>query len=226
MNVRREEILDGTMEAYLAEAERLGLMRRLPAAERRALKQAALAKFAPGEEVWVFGYGSLMWNPCIHYAERRGGLVHGYHRSYCLWVPLGRGSPDCQGLMLALETGGSCHGIAYRIRQDELAHELEVVWKREMVGGAYRPRVVRVATDRGPVKAITFVVNRGHPRYAGRLSMETMADAIAVAEGRLGSCADYLYNTVAHLDELGIGDGPMHRLKRMVEARRAASGGQ
>ena len=222
MNVRREDIIDGSIEAFLIEAERMGLMKRLPPEERQASKQAMIAQHADDEDIWVFGYGSLMWNPCVHYKERRPGLIHGYHRSFCFWVPLGRGSPDRPGLMLALEQGGACRGMAFRIAREEADHELDVIWNREMISGAYRPRLVPVATPEGPTKAITFVANRSHPRYAGRLPMETMADTIAVAQGRLGSCADYLFSTVAHLDDLGIADGPMHRLARLVRERQKA----
>ena len=223
MNVKREDIENGHVEAILIEAERQGLTRRMLPAERQVSKRRILAELGPGADVWVFAYGSLMWNPCIYYTERRPALIHGYHRSFCLWMPLGRGSPECPGLTLALEPGGSCRGLVFRIAAAEAERELDIIWNREMLTGAYRPRLIDVATPAGPVRAAAFVVNRDYPRYAGRLPPDRVADAIAVAEGRLGSCAQYLFDTVAHLDELGIEDGPMHRLKRQVEARQAAA---
>ncbi len=223
MNVKREDIEQGRIEEVMIEAERQGLMRRLPPAERQVSKRRILAELGAGEDVWVFAYGSLMWNPCIHYIDRRPALIHGYHRSFCLWVPLGRGSPDRPGLTLGLEPGGSCRGMVFRIAAEVAENELDIIWNREMITGAYRPRLVSARTPKDPVRAAAFVVNRAYPRYAGRLSPEAVADAIAVAEGRLGTCAAYLFDTVAHLDELGIEDGPMHRLKRLVEGRQVAA---
>ena len=222
MNVKREDIENGHVEAMLIEAERQGLMRRMPPAERQVSKRRILAELGPGADVWVFAYGSLMWNPCIHYAEQRPALIHGYHRSFCLWMPLGRGSPERPGLTLALEPGGSCRGLVFRIAAQAAERELDIIWNREMLTGAYRPRLIDARTPNGPVRAVAFVVNRDYPRYAGRLAPEQVAQTIAVAEGRLGTCAQYLFDTVAHLGMLGIEDGPMHRLKRQVEIRQAA----
>ena len=223
MSVKREDIEQGRIEEVVIEAERQGLMRRLPPAERQVSKRRILAELGAGEDVWVFAYGSLMWNPCIHYIDRRPALIHGYHRSFCLWVPLGRGSPDRPGLTLGLEPGGSCRGMVFRIAAEVAESELDIIWNREMITGAYRPRLVGARTPKDPVRAAAFVVNRAYPRYAGRLSANAVADAIAVAEGGLGTCAAYLFDTVAHLDVLGIEDGPMHRLKRLVEARQASA---
>lgn len=222
MTLKREDIVQGRIEAWMIEAERQGLFRRMPPAKRADSRRKALAAFRADEPIRLFGYGSLMWNPCIHYQDRRPGLVRGYHRSFCLWTPLGRGTPDCPGLTLALEPGGSCHGIVYRIDPKIADRELEIVWNREMITGAYRPRLLRVETADGPVRAIAFVANRDHERYACKLPVEKVADAVADAEGGLGRCADYLFNTVDHLDELGIADGTMHRLRALVERRLAA----
>ncbi len=219
MGLTREDIIEGRIEARILEADRDGLIGRTPPEERRASRDAILAQLPPGADVWVFGYGSLMWNPCIHAAECRPGLVHGYHRSFCFWSPVGRGTPDNPGLMLGLEPRGSCRGIAYRIPHADIDVELEVVWNREMITGVYLPRLLRVATPQGPVTAVAFVVNRAHPRYAGGTTEERVIEALATARGELGSAADYLFSTVAHLDSLDIADGPMHRLARRVAER-------
>jgi len=219
MQLNRNDLLDGSVEAFLIEAERQGLATLMPPDERRQSKRQILDAYPAGKDIWLFGYGSLMWNPCIHYCDRQPALIHGYHRQFCLWTPIGRGSPDCHGLVLALAPGGSCRGIAFRIARDAAEQELDVVWNREMITGAYRPRITWVATPTGRHPAITFVVNPAYPRYAGRLSLDDQATAIATAEGRLGSCAQYLFSTVEHLDALGINDGPMHDLKRRVELK-------
>lgn len=220
MNLKREDIVSGRIEELMKEAERQGITTRVPPEQRQVSKKAVLQSFG-ADEVWIFGYGSLMWNPCIHYAERQAGLIHGYHRSFCLQSPTGRGTPECPGLMLALKPGGSCRGIAYRIDHDLADAELDVVWNREMVSGAYRPRILPVRTAVGRRRAVVFVINRHHPRYLPVLSLEESAATIAKASGWLGSCADYLFNTVAHLDELGIGDSHMHELMRRVVAHQA-----
>ncbi len=219
MNVKREEILDGRMEAFLVEAERQGIFKRMTPEDREISKQKTLSLLPPGKDVWLFGYGSLMWNPTIHYVERRAAKLYGYHRQFCLWTHMGRGTPEQPGLMLGLQSGGSCNGIAYRVEADIADHELSVVWNREMVSGAYVPKIVQIRTNGAPVNAIAFVINQNHDRYAGRLPDETIVDAIAKAEGPIGRCCNYLFNTVENLDELGIGDGPMHSLCRAVRKR-------
>src|SRR3984957_6389090 len=157
---------------------------------------AALALHAPGEDVWLFGYGSLMWNPAIEFAERRAGVVRGWHRRFCLWLHIGRGSPDNPGLMLALDRGGSCVGMLFRIPASDARAELLLAWRRELFTSAYRSRWVTAMTTEGPVRAVTFVANRAHLRYAGRLDEASVAARLATATGSLGSCAAYLAHTL------------------------------
>lgn len=215
MALNRADILSGAIEEKIKEAERLGLTTRLSPEMRMASKRLILQQIGEGE-VWLFGYGSLMWNPCIHYRDRLPALIHGYHRSFCLRTPTGRGSPQCPGLMLALKPGGSCRGIAYRIDSRAADAELDIVWNREMVSGAYKPCLVTMRTPAGQRRGIAFVINHQHPRYVPHITLEEAAAVIAEAEGWLGSCADYLFNTVEHLDELGIADSALHELQRRV----------
>ena len=175
----------------------------------------------PDGSVWLFGYGSLIWNPAIEYAEKRPATVHGLHRRFCLRTHLGRGSRERPGLVLALDRGGCCRGIAFRIPPEQAESELEIVWRREMITRAYRPAWLTAATPQGPVKAIGFVINRRHERYTGALPEEAVAATIAGAAGFLGPCCDYLFNTVDHLAELGMPDAGLARLARRVREIRA-----
>jgi cation transport protein ChaC len=123
--------------------------------------------------------------------------------------------------MLGLDTGGSCRGVLYTIAAADTASELEIVWRREMVTGAYRPCWVAARTAAGPRPAIAFLINHAHERYAGRLADTAIVTAIATACGPLGACAEYLFNTTAHLDELGIVDRSLRRLSRLVREAQA-----
>jgi glutathione-specific gamma-glutamylcyclotransferase len=215
----RESIRSGAVRKIAAEH---GLTRILSDEELASSLRGMLRGVDLSSGVWVFGYGSLIWNPAFHFTNRVIGRVHGFHRRFCLWAHLGRGRPERPGLMLGLERGGSCRGVAYRIAPDAALEELDIVWRREMIGGAYVPRWVNVYTPRGTVRAITFTINHAHERYARDLSDEEAAAAIARASGFLGACADYLINTVDHLAELGIHDRPLERLRaRMLEQRAA-----
>ncbi len=216
--LRREDITEERFARIAAEAARVGGFTALDFETREASRRAVLAQTQPGDDVWVFAYGSLMWNPAFHCRERRAGRIYGYHRSFCLWTPLGRGSPDCPGLVLGLDRGGSCHGVALRIAASEVESETQIIWRREMLAGTYTPRWVNVSTGSRGLRAIAFVINPSHPRYGRKLTLETTVRAIAEAEGQLGRCCDYLFSTVRHLDELDIRDGPMHRLRDLVEA--------
>jgi len=214
----RENLKSGAVRKIVAD---LGLLRVLSDEELAASLGAMLEGVDLSHGVWVFGYGSLIWNPAFHFTDRVVGKIHGFHRRFCLWAHLGRGQPDRPGLMLGLERGGSCRGVAYRIAPEAALEELDIIWRREMIGGAYRPRWVRVYTPSGTVRAITFTINHAHERYARDLSDEEAARAIAGASGFLGACADYLINTVDHLAELGIHDRPLERLRDRVLVHRA-----
>lgn len=217
MSLTRESIRDGVLQDML---ERSGVSIHVTTEEERHASIAAMlgGRAAPPCDVWVFGYGSLMWNPAFHHAETRLGTLPGWHRRFCLWTPLGRGSPDRPGLVLGLDNGGSCRGVAYRIPAAQAWEELDIVWRREMVSDGYTPRWVTVRTASGPVRALTFTIDHAGSRYAGKLTLEETAAVIARAEGRLGSCAQYLMSTVDHLDDMGIPDRRLHALRDQVKA--------
>jgi len=164
--ITREGLRDGSL---LADARRRMPpgVRLLSEAEIQADLDARLMEHRNAQDVWLFGYGSLMWNPAIDYAEHRAGVVRGWHRRFCLWLHMGRGSPDNPGLMLALDRGGSCAGMLFRIPAAQARSELLLAWRRELFTGAYRSRWVTASTEHGPVRAATFVVNRAHPRLRG-----------------------------------------------------------
>lgn len=212
----RENIRSGRIRDWIVQNDRS-----FKALSDDALAASRAAMFEggnPTDDVWLFGYGSLIWNPAIEYAEKRPATVHGLHRRFCLWTHLGRGTPERPGLVLGLDRGGCCRGVVYRIAAEQADEELDIVWRREMVSDAYRARWLKADTPEGTVPAIGFVINRAHERYAGAMSDEAIARSIAKAHGFLGPCCEYLFNTVEHLDELGMPDAGLIRLARQVEA--------
>ena len=214
IKLTRESILDGTLHASVramfGPAEPF-----MTDADRQAQVDAILARAPRPGRVWVFAFGSLIWNPAFHFVERRTARIHGFHRQFCLWSRAGRGSPERPGLMLSLEAGGSCNGVAYRVARDAAATELDVLWRREMFTRSYRPVWTNARTPKGIESVIVFAANRSHARYAPGLADEAIARLLATGAGPLGRCCDYLFDTVEHLRQLGIRD---HRLEAL-EAR-------
>lgn len=169
-------------------------------------------------DVWLFAYGSLIWNPQVKFEELRVGTVHGYHRRFCLWSRINRGTPERPGLVLGLDRGGCCGGLAYRIAAKNVAAEMRGLWEREMLLGSYHPTWVRFRSAGRELRTLAFVVNRGASGYTGRLPEEAMLEALQTACGRYGTCADYLMRTVDSLQALGIPDRQLMRLReRLLE---------
>lgn len=169
---------------------------------------------------WIFGYGSLMWNPGFDYVAREPALLHGYHRAFCIYSRRYRGTTERPGLVLGLQPGGSCRGIAYRIDERRREEIFAYLHEREMTTNVYDQRPVAVELPSGKrIAAYAHITQRDHPQYTGRLTLEETAKYICQGIGDRGSCSEYLANTVRHLDELGIKDGPMHALLRLVDAR-------
>lgn len=218
LKITRESILSGVL--HESARALLGPATRFMTPEERAAQLATILASAPRPgRIWIFAYGSLIWNPAFHFVERRNARVYGFHREYCLWARAGRGSPAQPGLMLALEQGGSCHGVAYRLRRAHVATELDVIWRREMLTMAYRPVWVNAHTPEGPEPAIAFAVNRSHERYVRELEAEAIVHYLATGAGPLGRCRDYLFDTVTHLEQLGIRDRRLEALAKRVRAR-------
>lgn len=173
---------------------------------------------AAGEHgVWLFGYGSLLWNPCVPVAQWRHARLYGYHRDFRIRLTHGRGSVDAPGLMLGLVAGGSCHGMAMQLPSENLEHELLLVWRREMITGVYTPVWTTLHCPGATVSAITFVTNTDHPGYCGQLDDDTVIHMLATGGGQLGTAADYLKNTVNHLEESNIADGRLRMLRHEVD---------
>ncbi|HUL92564.1 MAG TPA: gamma-glutamylcyclotransferase [Burkholderiales bacterium] len=187
-------------------------------AEQEASLRAILDEHRPGADVWLFGYGSLVWNPIVHHEERRVARLHGFHRSFCLWSHVNRGSLQKPGLVLGLDAGGSCRGVAFRIAGRHAVEELRLLWRREMVLGAYSPRWASVDCGSESLRAIAFFVNRRHANYAGRLPLETVIKTLVSARGQLGTPAEYLLETVHGLVEHGVRDPYLLELRKRVLA--------
>jgi cation transport protein ChaC len=183
------------------------------------LSEAVAGLDCGGGSVWIFAYGSLLWEPVFEYVEAEPALLRGWHRSCCLYSFDYRGTPAQPGLVLGLDAGGSCRGIAFRLAPDGLAGSLERLWRREMtVPPVYDLRRLPIATKRGTLLALAFTVRRDRSDYAGRLPLDIAARLIAQASGRRGSCRDYLDKTLAHLAAHGIADVPLRRLADRVAA--------
>ena len=180
---------------------------------------------APGDgPLWVFAYGSLIWNPGFEAAERRLATLHEFRRSFCMRSIHHRGTEAHPGLVLALdfEEGAACRGVALRAGEGQEARVLAYLRERELVSSAYVERVVRLETEAGALDAVAFVMAREHPQYAGGLPLDVQAEIIARAHGGRGPNDAYLHNTVAALEDLGIEDPELVRLAGMVRARAAA----
>ena len=173
----------------------------------------------PGEDMWLFGYGSLMWKPELEFAESLSATAIGWHRQFCLWQWRYRGSRDHPGLMLALDRGGSCCGVAYKIAGPNVSEKVAGVWRREMIGKGYRPRWLSLRSAKGPTKALGFVADREGPRYAGHMPLEAIADHIAAACGANGPSAEYLLETRESCRLLGIRDDMLEQLHDLVAER-------
>jgi cation transport protein ChaC len=213
LKITRETLLNGTVRARILEyaAQHPELSYRSEA-EMSALLEEILTHHDAAQDLWVFGYGSLIWNPAFHYVEKRPALLRGWHRRFCLKLFMGRGSPQSPGVMLGLDEGGACHGVAFRVAAAQVREELSLLWQREMYGGAYHARLLPLETDDGPISAVTFVINHDHPRYIKELSLEQTVALISTGCGDLGTCREYLENTVTHLRELGLNDEGLARI--------------
>ena len=187
--------------------------------ELLAALRAALDPWEAGTPFWIFGYGSLMWNPSFTFDARHVALVRGYHRSFRVWSRINRGTPDNPGLVLTLERGGSCRGLVYRIAADRVQEEMQGIWKREMTYGSYCPKWLNCEVGDAKIRALAFTVNRECSGYAGAIPEDVMVEALASAKGRYGPAHDYLFKTTETLHAHGIRDERVEALAGLVRAR-------
>ncbi|MBK8175389.1 MAG: gamma-glutamylcyclotransferase [Rhodospirillales bacterium] len=166
---------------------------------------------------WIFGYGSLMWRPGFSYVETLPALLRGYHRSFCVFSHFYRGTPDEPGLVLGLAPGGTCQGLAFRVRTAEFPAVKAYLDERELVSYAYTADRLAVETAHGEVRAYTFVADPRHPQYAGELGLVRSAEFIVRAQGHAGLNRDYLIETIRRLEQEGFSDDALHALLRRVE---------
>jgi glutathione-specific gamma-glutamylcyclotransferase len=174
---------------------------------------------AEGEDLWVFGYGSLIWRPGFVYEERRLATIHGYHRALCVYSHVHRGTPDKPGLVLGLDIGGSCKGIAYRVSAAAAADTIAYLREREQVTLVYREIIVRARLDdRRLVPALCYAADRTHGQYAGRLDRHDLERFVVQGNGLSGANPEYVSNTQQHLEDLGIRDETLTWLSRRLTA--------
>ena len=171
-------------------------------------------------DLWVFGYGSLMWRPGFEFLERRPGRVMGAHRALCVYSFVHRGTPEKPGLVLGLDRGGNCRGIAYRIAADRGVETIEYLRAREQVTMVYRETWRSVWLEDDPsrrVQALCYMVDRGHEQYAGRLSLAEQLHYVRQGHGRSGNNREYVLATVKEIEQQGVRDVELHRLAEMLK---------
>lgn len=172
----------------------------------------------PAGDLWVFGYGSLMWNPGFVYRRAAPALLRGYHRSFCVYSTRFRGTPEQPGLVLGLDRGGACRGIAFLVAESDVRDVIAELWAREMPRLVYHARMLPIEVEARKVHALAFTADRRHASYAGQLEPEQVAQTIASCCGARGPNVDYLANTLKQLEDLGIRERRLHRLLQAVQA--------
>ena len=177
------------------------------------------------QDLWVFAYGSLMWRPDFPFVERTEARLVGAHRALCVYSFVHRGTPERPGLVLGLDHGGTCRGLAYRVSVKKRADVIAYLRKREQVTSVYREVIRPIWLRSEPaqrVPGLCYVVDRGHPQYAGRLSLEQQLHHVRQGHGQSGANRDYVVATVAALEQLGYRETELHRLAALLGGQRSA----
>jgi glutathione-specific gamma-glutamylcyclotransferase len=176
----------------------------------------------PRGDLWVFGYGSLMWAPGFAFRERSRGLLHGYHRALCILSTRHRGTHRRPGLVVGLCRGGSCWGIAFRVPAAQVPAALRHLWNREMPRRVYQSKLLAVRVSRGRrVRALAFVADPAHPQFVRELDLASRAQLVAQGVGQRGACTEYVRATLRHMRSLGVADPHLARVLETAEAMRA-----
>ena len=178
------------------------------------------------EDLWVFAYGSLMWRPDFPFDERLEARLIGAHRALCVYSFVHRGTPERPGLVLGLDRGGACRGIAYRVPMAERASTVAYLRAREQVTSVYRESMRPVWLKQSPqrqVSALCFMIDRGHAQYAGRLSLDQQLHHVRQGHGQSGANRDYVIATVTALEELGFRETELHLLAERLAGTHEAT---
>ncbi|MCA3575581.1 MAG: gamma-glutamylcyclotransferase [Aestuariivirga sp.] len=177
------------------------------------------------QQFWIFGYGSLMWRPGFDFRRSEPALVHGYHRSLCVYSHVHRGTPDEPGLVLGLDRGGSCHGMAFEVAPERWEEIIAYLRAREQVTSVYveKRKTIRLLASGLAVEATTYVVDKAHHQYAGKLPDDALVSRVTRGRGMSGHCRDYVLNTLAHLRDMKIHDPTLERLAARLADQAASS---
>ncbi len=176
---------------------------------------------SPEDDLWVFGYGSLMWRPGFDHLERIPARLTGLHRGLCVYSFVHRGTPERPGLVLGLDLGGACRGIAYRVAASRRQATLDYLRAREQATKVYRETMRRITIATHPARAVSalvYVADRSHPQYAGQLDLERQLHLVRQGHGRSGANLDYVLATVAEIEAQGYRDSGLHRLAELLRA--------
>ena len=187
-----------------------------PLRDPSALLERALSEWGGAEDLWIFGYGSLIWRPEFDFLERRPARVHGWHRALKMWSRINRGTPERPGLVFGLLTGGCCRGVVFRIPREQGGPVLARLWQREMKLAVYDPRWLTAETPQGRVRALAFTLSRKSPSHTGELSEEEYRAIFSFASGIYGTTLDYAHRTLEELRRHDIHDRNLEKLLRLI----------
>jgi cation transport protein ChaC len=183
-----------------------------PLRDPAPMLEQALDEWGGARDLWIFGYGSLIWRPDFAFAEQRPARVHGWHRALKMWSRINRGTPECPGLVFGMLSGGCCRGMVFRVEHTHARQVLINLWQREMAMAVYDPRWLSCQTGEGPVRALAFTLSRKSPSHTGELSEAEYRRIFAQAKGIYGTTRDYAQATFDGLQRMGIHDRALGRL--------------
>ena len=192
----------------------------VPIRDPQPMLERALDEWGGSEDLWVFGYGSLIWRPDFDFVERRDARVHGWHRALKMWSRINRGTPQRPGLVFGMLSGGSCRGVVFRVDRSIAREVMISLWQREMVMGVYDPRWLPCHTPEGTVRSLAFTLSRKSPSHTGVLSDEEYRRIFAEAIGKYGTTHDYARATHEQLLQMGIEDRALARLLALPKSGR------
>lgn len=180
--------------------------KKLTADELQNSMQQSLSHWDQKSDLWLFAYGSLIWRPEFPFLEQQAATLYGYNRSLCLWSRINRGTPEIPGVVFALDEGGQCEGVVYKIAASQVKTIFPPLWQREMPSGAYNPEWVECQTAHGVISALTFVINPNTDAYVPAMPLEQLRQVIHAAHGINGACIEYVLQTASALKQANIAD--------------------